>query len=106
MRTQHPSVSRSRRDTPSSGRFLRAVNRDRTSEGTLGAVVRIELPCPRVGRRWEGVVGSREAIMPNVPWNKGRLTGQKQPLKPKDVWAIRVRLHGHPNGQNRTQTRR
>src|SRR5690348_14589340 len=30
--------------------------------------------------------------MQNVPWNKGRLTGQKRPLKPKDVWAIRVRL--------------
>jgi integrase len=45
-----------------------------------------------MGRRWEGVVGSREAIMPNVPWNKGRLTGEKRPLKPKDVWAIRVRL--------------
>ena len=27
-----------------------------------------------------------------APWNKGRLTGQKRPLKPKDVWAIRVRL--------------
>ena len=26
------------------------------------------------------------------PWNKGRLIGQKRPLKPKDVWAIRVRL--------------
>jgi integrase len=26
------------------------------------------------------------------PWNKGRLTGQKRPLKPKEVWAIRVRL--------------
>ena len=33
-----------------------------------------------------------EAIMENVPWNKGRLIGQKRPLKPKDVWAIRVRL--------------
>jgi integrase len=33
-----------------------------------------------------------EAIMENVPWNKGRLTGQKRPLKPKDVWTIRVRL--------------
>ena len=29
----------------------------------------------------------------NVPWNKGRLVGQKRPLKPKDVGAIRVRLH-------------
>ena len=26
------------------------------------------------------------------PWNKGRLIGQKRPLKPKDVWAIRIRL--------------
>ena len=25
-------------------------------------------------------------------WNKGRLIGQKRPLKPKDVWSIRVRL--------------
>jgi len=25
-------------------------------------------------------------------WNKGRLIGQKRPLKPKDVWTIRVRL--------------
>src|SRR5271156_178271 len=28
----------------------------------------------------------------NAPWNKGRITGQKRPLKPKDVWTIRVRL--------------
>lgn len=27
-----------------------------------------------------------------APWNKGRVIGQKRPLKPKDVWAIRVRL--------------
>ena len=27
-----------------------------------------------------------------APWNKGRLIGQKRPLKLKDVWAIRVRL--------------
>ncbi|RLC56040.1 MAG: integrase [Chloroflexi bacterium] len=26
------------------------------------------------------------------PWNKGRVTGQKPPLKPKEVWSIRVRL--------------
>jgi integrase len=29
---------------------------------------------------------------PHRPWNKGRLVGQKRPLMPKDVWAIRVRL--------------
>ncbi len=27
-----------------------------------------------------------------TPWNKGRLVSQKRPLKPKDVWSIRVRL--------------
>ncbi len=27
-----------------------------------------------------------------VLWNKGRVTGQKPPLKPREVWAIRVRL--------------
>jgi len=27
-----------------------------------------------------------------VPWNKGKLVGQKSPLKLKHVWAIRIRL--------------
>src|SRR5205085_12535266 len=27
-----------------------------------------------------------------VPWNKGKLTGAKPPLRPKHVWAIRTRL--------------
>ena len=26
------------------------------------------------------------------PWNKGKLTGQKPPLKLNEVWAIRIRL--------------
>jgi integrase len=30
--------------------------------------------------------------MSYTPWNKGKLTGQKRPLKPKHVWAIRTRL--------------
>ena len=48
------------------------------------------------------MVGSAEVTMPTdgnlspsprkVRRNKGRLTGQKRPLKPKDVWAVRVRL--------------
>lgn len=25
-------------------------------------------------------------------WNKGRIVGQKRPLRPKHLWAIRVRL--------------
>jgi len=49
-----------------------------------------------------GAVGVKEMSMPTAtppmvgfakdPWNKGRLIGQKRPLKPKEVWAIRVRL--------------
>lgn len=27
-----------------------------------------------------------------VPWNKGKLTGQKPPLKQKEIWAIRIHL--------------
>ena len=27
-----------------------------------------------------------------VPWNKGKLIGQKSPLKLKEIWAIRIRL--------------
>lgn len=32
------------------------------------------------------VVGHR------VPWSKGKLTGQKSPLKLREIWAIRTRL--------------
>jgi integrase len=28
----------------------------------------------------------------HVPWNKGKLTGQKPPLKLREIWAIRTRL--------------
>lgn len=28
-----------------------------------------------------------------IPWNKGRLIGQKPPLKPKEIWSLRIRLH-------------
>src|SRR6476620_7243421 len=57
-------------------------------------------------RSREGAVGFEETIMldsnpPSVPrrdpWNKGRLIGQKRPLKPKDVWSIRVRLQVERN---------
>ena len=32
----------------------------------------------------------------STPWNKGKLVGQKAPLRPRDVWAIRVRLQIAP----------
>lgn len=33
-----------------------------------------------------------ENVHSHEPWNKGKLVGQKPPLKPKDVWAIRIHL--------------
>ena len=33
-----------------------------------------------------------QATTQHVSWNKGKLVGQKAPLKLKDIWAIRVRL--------------
>jgi integrase len=32
------------------------------------------------------------AVDRRVPWNKGKLTGQKPPLKLREIWAIRTRL--------------
>lgn len=34
---------------------------------------------------------STDTVPTQVPWNKGKLTGQKPPLKLKEVWAIPVR---------------
>ena len=33
-----------------------------------------------------------ETINKREAWNKGKLVGQKPPLKPKDIWAIRIYL--------------
>lgn len=35
---------------------------------------------------------------PRFPWNKGKLTGQKPPLKLREIWGIRIRLQlaGNP----------
>ena len=32
------------------------------------------------------------SVIHHSPWNKGRLTGQKPPLKLQEVWSIRIRL--------------
>ena len=33
-----------------------------------------------------------ESTHTREPWNKGKLIGQKPPLKPKDIWTIRIQL--------------
>ena len=35
---------------------------------------------------------SQTSVTHHDPWNKGRLTGQKPPLKLSEIWAIRTRL--------------
>mgnify|MGYP005876495643 FL=1 len=38
-------------------------------------------------------VNNRPAVRArHAAWSKGRLVGQKRPLQPEHVWAIRVRL--------------
>jgi hypothetical protein len=40
----------------------------------------------------EAMMSTETTTCRREPWNKGKLIGQKAPLKPKDIWAIRVRL--------------
>lgn len=35
---------------------------------------------------------SNPIAVQKTPWNKGKLVGQKQPLRLKEIWAIRIRL--------------
>jgi hypothetical protein len=44
----------------------------------------------------ESIVDTEIALPVKIPWNKGKIVGQKAPLKLKDSWAIRIRLQlGH-----------
>lgn len=44
-------------------------------------------------KKWETVMEQSIHVAPRrIPWNKGKLVGQKAPLKLKDILAIRVRL--------------
>jgi integrase len=44
----------------------------------------------------ENFVNTSAAKPAKIPWNKGKIVGQKAPLKLKDIWAIRIRLQlGH-----------
>ena len=36
----------------------------------------------------------------HIPWNKGKLIGQKPPLKLNEIYAIRTRLQRKPPANN------
>jgi hypothetical protein len=42
--------------------------------------------------RWETIPGTAGDATHRTPWNKGKIVGQKAPFKPKDLWALHVRL--------------
>ena len=35
---------------------------------------------------------THQGSVQRAPWNKGKLVGQKAPLKQREIWAIRIRL--------------
>ena len=42
---------------------------------------------------YQSIIESQEAVrLPPEPWNKGRICGQKRPLKLQEIWSIRIRL--------------
>jgi integrase len=55
---------------------------------TYAKAVTIDFP----SRKRRIIMETDIAVNHHEPWNKGKLTGQKAPLKLKDIWAIRVRL--------------
>lgn len=57
--------------------------------GRLALMDRADHPCPpsRGGQSMNAIT-----TYGHQPWNKGKLVGQKAPLRLKDIWAIRVRL--------------
>jgi len=42
--------------------------------------------------RWVENLPGTERRGHREPWNKGKLVGQKAPLRLKEIWAIRIRL--------------
>ena len=37
---------------------------------------------------------------PRGPWNKGKIVGPKPPLRPQEVWSIRIHLQMKANGRD------
>ena len=46
----------------------------------------------QVSNRCEESENPTPVVSKRTPWNKGKLTGAKPPLRPKHVWSIRTKL--------------
>jgi hypothetical protein len=60
-----------------------------TAFGRLAAVALISHPCPSPRG---GLVVNIIATCSRQPWTKGKLVGQKTPIRLSYIWVIRVRL--------------
>jgi hypothetical protein len=40
----------------------------------------------------DAIESTSSARPPRQPWSRGKLIGQKPPLKPREVWAIRIAI--------------
>ena len=59
----------------------------------LAHLRRLERILTRGRRSWEVAMSQPDLFrLPRKPWNAGRMTGAKAPLKPKHIWAIRQHL--------------
>ena len=60
-----------------------------TAMGRLATTALASHSCPSTSG---GLAMNITATCSRQPWNKGKLVGQKTPLRLRDIWAIRVRL--------------
>src|SRR5437773_155650 len=50
------------------------------------------LPLKRRSKTMQDPTNPNPIAAKRSPWNKGKLTGAKPPLRPKHVWSIRTKL--------------
>jgi hypothetical protein len=46
----------------------------------------------RPSTRWETIMETAGNTAQGEPWNKGKIAGQKSPVKLEDIWAPRLRF--------------
>ena len=92
-----PRISKTEAERPETREYQTAVSRGLERQRCLGVDFR-PAESGELGREWpEGGTSMSEYHAQQqdhrqAPWNKGRLVGQKRPLKPREVWNIRARL--------------
>jgi integrase len=63
-----------------------------TAKADIGRMMQAHLLYNRGVRLMHDTQNFAAPELRRVPWNKGKLTGARPPLRPKHVWAIRTKL--------------